>query len=111
MTLPRKAIEAGARAIALELKIPFEKNSVACRDYATACLTTGLAAEGMVLLPREPDDAMSAAGRKAVCALADRMETAKITAASSSDFWQQVGHKPADEVYRAMLSAYGGEDG
>lgn len=33
------------------------------------------------------------------------MEQAKQTAVSVIDFWQQVGHKPADEIYRAMIAA------
>lgn len=48
---------------------------------------------------------MAIAGRKACCAVADRMEAAKETAVSTLDFWQQVGHEPANSIYEAMLSA------
>lgn len=58
-----------------------------------------------VIVPREPTDEMSLAGRKACAAVADRMEQAKQTAVSVIDFWQQVGRKPADEIYRAMIAA------
>lgn len=58
-----------------------------------------------VSVPREPTEEMAKAGRKALCAIADRMETAKLTSSSIIDFWQQVGHQPANEVYKAMLAA------
>lgn len=57
------------------------------------------------LVPVEPDDAMAIAGRKALAVVADRMETAKLLATSSIDFWQRVGHQPANEIFAAMLSA------
>jgi hypothetical protein len=55
-------------------------------------------------MPAEPTEEMALAGRKACCVVADRMETAKMTAFSTVDFWQQVGHQPANEIYRAMYA-------
>lgn len=48
---------------------------------------------------------MAIAGRKALAIVADRMEEAKLLATSSIDFWQRVGHEPANEIYRAMQKA------
>lgn len=56
-------------------------------------------------VPDEPTKEMAEAGRKALALVADRMETAKLTAVSVIDFWQQVGHEPANEIYKAMLAA------
>ena len=77
------------------------------RDRLLVLCSTALTAAlaDHVVVPREPTEAMSLAGRKACAAVADKMETAKQTAISISDFLQQVGHKPADSIYRAMISA------
>lgn len=48
---------------------------------------------------------MALAGRKALAAVADRMEEAKLLATTSIDFWQRVGHEPANEIYAAMVAA------
>lgn len=48
---------------------------------------------------------MAIAGRKALVVIADRMEEAKLLAVSSIDFWQRVGHEPANEIYRAMAES------
>lgn len=64
---------------------------------------------GSVTVPTEPTKEMAEAGRKALAAVADRMETAKLTAVSVIDFWQQVGHQPANEIYTAMLSVLPGD--
>lgn len=58
-----------------------------------------------VMVPREPTPDMARAGRKAVAAVADKMEAAKQLAVHVIDFWQQVGHTPANEIYRAMIAA------
>lgn len=58
-----------------------------------------------VLVPREPTEEMGKAGRKKLAEIADRMETAKLTAVSHIDFWQQVGHVPNNEIWAAMLAA------
>lgn len=57
------------------------------------------------LLPLEPTKEMAVAGRKALAIVADRMEEAKLLAVSSIDFWQRVGHEPANEIYKAMVEA------
>lgn len=104
MHLPRKAIEAGARAIDPDAwrdtdnltpterevweaaKLNRQRDALEC---AEACLTAALAAEGVVLVPREPTQAM-------------------IDAAFKSGFEGDDDHIRQD--YRAMISAYGGED-
>lgn len=58
-----------------------------------------------VAAPKEPTPEMAAAGRKALAVVADRMEEAKLLAVSSIDFWQRVGHEPANEIFKAMLAA------
>lgn len=55
-------------------------------------------------LPDDITPEMAAAGRKALAVVADRMEEAKLLATSSIDFWQRVGHEPANEIYRAMIA-------
>jgi hypothetical protein len=54
--------------------------------------------------PSEPTKEMALAGRKALAVVADRMEEAKLLATSSIDFWQRVGHEPANEIYKAMIA-------
>lgn len=56
--------------------------------------------------PREPTEEMALAGRKACAAVADRMELAKQVAVSVIDFWQRVGHQPANEIWKAMYDAF-----
>ncbi len=58
-----------------------------------------------VLVAEGPDEKMAIAGRKALAVVAERMETAKLLAVSSVDFWQRVGHQPANEIFAAMLTA------
>lgn len=61
---------------------------------------------GLAQSPRtEITKEMALAGRKALAVVADRMEEAKLLATSSIDFWQRVGHEPANEIYAAMVAA------
>jgi hypothetical protein len=68
-------------------------------------LRTPALPSGEVGPPLEPTKEMAIAGRKALAIVADRMEEAKLLATSSIDFWQRVGHEPANEIYKAMIEA------
>jgi hypothetical protein len=98
-------IDAIPKDIALPAMPGFDRdwaNDVLSRHSASAS-TAGRGE--VVAAPLEPTKEMALAGRKALSLVADRMETAKLTATSVIDFWQQVGHEPANEIYKAMLSA------
>ena len=114
MTLPRKAIEAGAKAMWDSLKgdthsgiawdhhgMPIEQRERFTR-MSTACLTAALAAEGMVMVP---SDALSYARQMSNLCFNYKQSPScdqKLREAMDS------AHSGFD---RAMLSAYGGEDG
>lgn len=80
-------------------------------DSLANTIITALDAAGYWIAPKEPTEGMSLSGRKACAVVADRMETAKLTSASVIDFWQRVGHKPADEIYLAMRDQWMKENG
>lgn len=63
------------------------------------------AAADWVCVPREPTEAMQVAGRKKLAEVCDRFDEARNTARSSIEFWQIVGHHPADDIWSTMLAA------
>lgn len=63
------------------------------------------APDGWVCVPREPTEAMQVAGRKKLAEVCDRFDEARNTARSSIEFWQIVGHHPADDIWSTMLAA------
>ncbi len=68
-------------------------------------MTDQRSSSGTAEAPLDPTKEMAIAGRKALALVADRMEEAKLLATSSIDFWQRVGHEPANEIYKAMIEA------
>jgi hypothetical protein len=97
MTLSSRAIEAGARAMWDSLKgdthsgIAWDHHGMALEQrerftrMAQACLTAALAAEGMVLVPKEP--------------------TAEMLQAGARSYYDENSWQPS-RIYRAMLSAH-----
>ncbi|EKS29312.1 hypothetical protein [Afipia felis] len=92
MTLSSRAIEAGARAIVAaeydEEFYPFETSSKAEQQLAlkqAEAFLAALAAEGMVLVPKDPTSAMLKAGARS--------------------YYDENSWQPS-RIYRAMLSAH-----
>lgn len=98
MTLPRKAIEAGVVAVQRHHAWSSFWSFNDAKQLVETGITAALGAEGFVLAPKEPTQEMVDAANYADTQYFIRKTVSDPPAA------------PVSDIYRAMLSAYGGED-